>query len=123
MNPQGHDQRSLFEAGTEAAQDRRDRGMARAVDHADRVEPKWSSKAEAYVVRVLDEWGPHRRFLAEELVAKAEREGVLSDPPDRRAWGAVIVRLAKRGVIEHCGFARARTSNQGPKSVWQKRAA
>ncbi len=101
-------------------EERRDQGIARAVGHADAEQscPKWSIQAEAYAEMMIGRRG-YKPFLMEEIVAAAKRDGVPS-PPDGRAWGHIIVALAKRGVVRKMGYASAATSNCSPKVLWGK---
>lgn len=57
---------------------------------------------------------------AEDLREVAEKSG-LDAPPDKRAWGAVIIRAHRAKVIELYGFApvKDRRSHGGPKYVWR----
>lgn len=81
----------------------RDRGIERAVDHADREIPSWSDVALEYVRQYARN---HGEFLSEEPRQYAESRG-LPDPPDKRAWGAVMLRAARAGYIRKIGYAQA----------------
>lgn len=73
----------------------RDEGMARAVDHADEVVPAWSEGALDYVKAVA---ATEHEVTAEKVRQYAMARGFV-EPPDRRAWGAVMIRAAKVGVL------------------------
>ena len=97
------------------AAERRDDGMQRAVEHADAVDMFWSDTAYAHVMdfcRLKD------TFLTEDARAFAEGRG-LNPPPDGRAWGAVMRRAAKNGLMKKCGYAPAKSSNLSPKVLWE----
>lgn len=98
-----------------AARARRDVGMQRAVDHADRVTDGWREIARAHVEEFARK---HSTFLAEDVIAAARD---VPEPPTRKAWGAVIQRAAREGIIEKIGFAPAKTSNCSPKVLWRSR--
>jgi hypothetical protein len=99
-----------------AARARRDVGMQRAVDHADRVTDGWREIAISHV----DDYARKRdTFLAEDVIAASA--GKVPEPPTRKAWGAVIQRAAREGIIEKIGFAPAKTSNCSPKVLWRSR--
>jgi hypothetical protein len=93
---------------------RRDLGMARAADHADRVEPGWTETALDLLRSFLV--AHPAAFLAEEFRAWAS--GQLSAPPDARAFGAVMTAAKKLGMVEFVGYAPANSSNRSPKCRW-----
>lgn len=97
-----------------AAAERRDDGMTRAVQHADAVELFWSESAYAHL---MDFCRTQKAFLTEEARQFAEGRG-LTNPPDSRAWGAVIRRAAKNGLIQRIGYKPAKSSNLAPKCLW-----
>ena len=92
------DQLDLFlakEAGRE--------GMERALDHADRVNSDWSSRA----MECLREYArSHAYFMVEEVRLLAHSSG-LPKPPDPRAWGAVVTKAAKAGIITSDSLERS----------------
>lgn len=101
----------------EAAQ-RRDDAIERGLSHADRVKADWRKWAYDYLAGLVKlQTAP---FLAEDLVEKAESEGVWCPPVDRRYYGGIIRKLAIDKVIEQCGAARAKTSNCSLKPLWRR---
>lgn len=94
--------------------------MARAVDHANRVESEWSGQALGLLVAFAkSNGGP---FLIEEARRYAESNG-LPLPPDARSWGAVTRRAKGKGRIEKTGGASAAaSSNCSLKPLWRYRA-
>jgi hypothetical protein len=99
-----------------AAAARRDDGMTRAVEHADAVEPDWSTRAYVCLAEFCRERGA-LTFLTEDVRAFALNRN-LPPPPDGRAWGAVIQRAAREGLIVRMGYAAAKSSNLSPKVLW-----
>lgn len=93
---------------------RRDEGIARAVDHADRVVDDWS--AQAY--RMLLAWAAGREFITEEFVTFAKPR--LPAPPDNRAFGGIVRRAFKAGVLRHT-HRYALDKFRSPKPVWSGR--
>lgn len=96
------------------ARARRDLGMQRAADHASRVEPEWIDRAFTFL---SDFARTHGEFLSEDVVAAASTAD-FPEPPDRRAWGHVVNRASRAGLIRRVGAKPARTSNCSLKPVW-----
>jgi len=103
----------------ELARQRRDTGMHRAADHAERVYPDWQDRAVGYVRLHAT---VHTQFMAETVRAVAEADG-LTLPPDGRAWGAVMRRAQREGIIRADGYAPANSSNRSPKVRWASMVA
>lgn len=102
------------------AETKRDRGMARAVDHADREEPDWSLRA-AHALHQYAQEHRGEKFLTEDVRAWAEAKMLVTEPPTAKAWGAVVKEGAKLGVIRKVGYAPAKSSNMSPKCQWEGR--
>ncbi len=99
----------------ELARARRDDGMERAGRHADAEHKDWRDKALGYVrLYAVASTGP---FLTEDVRVEAEKDG-LPLPPDRRAWGSVLQRAAREGIVTRAGYAPAHSSNLSPKCLW-----
>jgi hypothetical protein len=95
---------------------RRDRGMAKASGHAESVSAHWNDDADRALrvfLRARD-----GGFLAEDFVAWTRWNRDIVQPPDGRAWGAVLNRAARAGLIRKLGYAPANTSNRSPKCLW-----
>lgn len=95
---------------------RRDLGIERAVDHAERVSEGWQARARGYLLEYLSR-NPGD-FLGEQMREFAEGKG-MDAPPDGRAWGAVLQSAARAGLIRKVGYAPARSSNLSPKVLWR----
>ncbi|MES2347019.1 MAG: hypothetical protein V4641_05545 [Pseudomonadota bacterium] len=78
-------------------------GIARAVDHADRVDAQWSLTAYTFLATYAR---THTSFTAEDVRLAAGDQ--LSAPPDQRAWGAVMRKAVSAQVIRGIGFVTAR---------------
>jgi len=98
----------------ELARRRRDTGIGRSADHAHRVDPLWQERA----VRVVALYARyHEHFQAEDVRDVAETTS-MPLPPDGRAWGAVMKRAAKEGIVKADGYAPSNSSNKSPKVRW-----
>lgn len=95
---------------------RRDDGMQRAVDHAERVAAGWKRRAHGYLLEFL--CSRKESFLTEDVREFSERKG-LDAPPDGRAWGAIMRAAAKEKIITKIGYAPAKSSNLSPKVLWK----
>jgi hypothetical protein len=83
----------------------RDHGIAKAVDHADQAVPGWSDQAYALLLRFL---GTHvGPFMAEEVRSYAAQID-FPLPPHARAWGGVMIRASKSGIITKAGTGKVR---------------
>jgi len=93
----------------------RDQGMAVAVDHADTVEPDWQDQAFKFLLA----FGPTvEEFQGEDVRVAAEDH--VPQPPDNRAWGPIINRAARAGLIRRVDIRpqKSVSCHCSPKSVW-----
>lgn len=100
---------------------RRDVGMGRAEDHAERVTENWRETGDDALEQYLRERGDES-FLSEHFIEWTRKHEV-PQPPDARAWGSVVRAARMAGRIEQIGAAPAATSNLGLKIVWKQRKA
>ncbi len=105
-------QQEGFDFGAEL----RDEGIATAADHAEADCGGWQDMA----LRFLERY-PKGEFMTEEIRDFAYSNG-LPLPPHERAWGSVIVKAKKDGLITHAGFRAVRNpaAHKTPASVWRK---
>lgn len=98
--------------------DLRDIGMQRAIDHANAVHANWAEDAYAFLIVFV---ASHQsEFLAEDVIGSSV--GIVPNPPDTRAWGSVIVRAKKEGIIRSNGFraVKNKQAHNRPSTVWVK---
>ncbi len=97
-------------------------GGATAAAHADSQSAGWLARAtglaEQFVINHVD----LPSFQAIELRSYAEAQG-LTSPPDARAWGHVMRRLKKNGVIESVGTGKSSGPKQHNGFITEWRAA
>jgi hypothetical protein len=95
----------------------RDEGMARAAEHAERVEPGWQEGALEYIRQHALE---NETLMCEGARLRAEAEG-FPLPPHKRAWGAAMMRAAKLGYVAKVGFANVQDPNghMGAATLWK----
>ncbi len=94
-------------------------GAQMAADRADRVTGgSWSAEAWAF----FTQWAQTRKgepFQGEDVRLAAL--GTVPAAPDARAWGHILQRAARTGLIRRVGYAPVKDprSHHCPKSVWQ----
>lgn len=97
-------------------------GAATAAAHAESQSAGWLARAtglaEQFVINHVD----LPSFQAIELRAYAEANG-LPSPPDARAWGHVMRRLKKNGVIESVGTGKSSDPKQHNGFITEWKAA
>lgn len=98
---------------------RRDRGIERALTHAEQERRNWLNLGLQAMNRFLGVRG-NLPFLAEAFRVYAKQNHV-PDPPDARAWGGVMTAAKREKLIESCGAERALTSNLSYKVLWKKK--
>lgn len=111
------DQLNLFNIPVISGETRRDMGIAKAIDHADKVYDKWSDKAFDFLLKYLQS---STEFMVEDI--RKASIGIVPEPPSLRAWGGIIVRAAKANLIKRIGFKNVQNEKAHctPASVWQK---
>jgi hypothetical protein len=102
-----------------SAEELRDKGISQAEDHANRDYFGWSEQAYSFLV-TFARMNPV--FQAEDVRGAAE--GIVPQPPSERAWGGVIVRARKEGLIERTGYAPVKNpkAHKTPAAVWKYKA-
>jgi hypothetical protein len=94
----------------------RDIGMQQALDNANRVEETWSEKAYSFLLSYIKN---NKTFMTEEV--RIASEEYFAPPPSNRAWGAIIVKAVKNGLISRIGYKSVTNpkAHCTPAAVWQ----
>lgn len=109
-----------------SGRDLRDRGIARAEEHAETLYEAWNNKAfkalESYLVEVFPArvGGP---FTCEEFRAWCQgNRQELAEPPSLRAFGGIILRAAKKGLIHKIGYIKVKNprAHMATAMMWAK---
>lgn len=87
-------------------------GMELAAANADAQAPGRSERALTHVISFAMQT---HEFLGEDVRSWAHRDMGLDHPPKACAWGAVMTRAAREGIIEHAGYAKTRIPPQHSK--------
>lgn len=86
----------------------KEKGMAKALDTANKVIPGWGE--ECY--RFFKIWIRKQRKPFKMESFRESIQGVISDPPSLRTFGAIARRAKKEGLIKHIDY----TQTENPKS-------
>lgn len=78
----------------------RDRGMKRALQHAEEVDEGWNVKALGFLYIYAKN---HPGRFSGEMV-RIEARGTVLEPPSLRAWGGILATGARRGWIRQVGY-------------------
>jgi len=94
----------------------RDKGIKKALDNANNTHDKWSNKAYDFLLKYIKY---QNQFMTEDVRVASEK--AIPKPPSNRAWGSVILKAAKSGLINRVGFANVKNAkaHKTPASVWR----
>lgn len=91
-----------FSSALVTGQDLAEQGMQTAEDHANKLQPKWSDDALNILREFISKYDID--FMTEDLRRYAEKERGFTAPASSRAWGGVISRAKKSGLIKFVGI-------------------
>ena len=93
-------------------------GAKLALNHAEAIHENWGAEACDYL-EIFIRVHPGREFMAEEVREYATKRG-LPPAPHLRAWGAVMQRAQKAGIIRWCGNRQVknRKAHSATASLW-----
>ena len=91
-------------------------GIKKAVTHANVEVNGWSDQAYNYL---LDYTKTHKEFMVEEV--RESSKGIVPIPPSTRAWGGIVVKASKAGVIKRKGFKNVKNvkAHCTPATLWE----
>ena len=94
----------------------RDKGIKQAEDNADDTHDKWSVKAYNFLTNYIKS---HHEFMTEDARLASEKE--IPIPPSNRAWGGIILRASRAGLISRVGFSNVKNvkAHRTPATVWR----
>ena len=94
----------------------RDKGIKQAVDNANNTHEKWSVKAYKFLTNYIKS---QHEFMTEDARIASEKE--IPKPPSNRAWGGIILRASKAGLINRIGFSNVKNvkAHRTPATVWR----
>lgn len=102
---------SSFAANTAAAT-----GIARSVNRAEREIPNWQYDTFNFLKKYAKK---HNTFMAEDVRVASEK--TLPEPPNKRAWGAVILTGVKNNIITRKTYQNTTNVNahRTPATLWK----
>ena len=94
----------------------RDKGIKQAIDNADDKHERWSEKAYKFLTNWIK---TQYEFMTEDVRIASEKE--IPKPPSNRAWGGIVVRAARAGLINKVGFSNVKNpkAHNTPASIWR----
>lgn len=97
----------------------RDEGIKSATINANQVIDKWSERAYATLLKILPS---DINFMTEDIRAWSLNVG-LPEPPSLRAWGGLILRASKNGLIEKIGHGKVSNAKAHHcfAAIWRKK--
>lgn len=92
----------------------RDAGIARAIESAENTTPNWSGKAYKFLLEYIK---TNKVFMTEDVRLASN----IPPPPSERAWGGIIVKAVKEGLIKRKGFRNVKNAKAHctPASLWE----
>ena len=95
-------------------------GMQEALSHAVSVQHDWAEQA-MNALRVYIGAHPGKEFMTEKVRAYAHGYLKVPRPPHGRAWGGIMVKAARLGLIERVrlGPVEAASSHMANATVWR----
>lgn len=105
---------------TKTGQELAEQGMLIAEQHANQVHPNWSEKAFEWFLKYIQLNGLKHQFKTEDVRAYAEANG-FEAPPSLRAWGSIVVKVAKAGFIKSAGYIKVENAkaHSTPATLWK----
>ena len=94
----------------------RDKGIKQAINNANDTHEKWSEKAYKFLVSYIKS---QDEFMTEDLRLASEKE--IPKPPSNRAWGGIILRAVRAGLITRDRFSNVKNvkAHKTPATVWR----
>lgn len=94
----------------------RDLGINQAMDSSNQKEEKWTDKAFEFLRSYIES---NSEFMAEDV--RNASKGTINEPPSSRAWGGILVRAVKAGLIKRKGFKNVKNEKAHctPATLWE----
>jgi hypothetical protein len=105
-----------LQLNTSLAKEKRDKGIKKAVDTANRISAEWSEKAYEFMKDYATKNGV---FMTEDV--RYASQGIVDSNVNQKAWGGIARKAAHKGIIERIGRAEVKNvnANCAYASVWK----
>lgn len=93
----------------------RDLGIKQSLENAEDKFENWGLLAYSFLLLYIKE---NDTFMAEDV--RAASEGIIPDPPSKRAWGGIFVKAKKNKIIKSIGFSSVKNpkAHRTPATLW-----
>ena len=93
-------------------------GMSIALESAEKKVPDWGNRCYELLKKYLEI--NDQEFLCEYF--RAWTIGKIETPPSDRAYGYIITKASRAGLIKHCGYAKVSNpkAHRGTVSIWRR---
>lgn len=94
----------------------RDAGISQSVKNADKQRNNWTHYAYQFLLNYAES---NKEFLAEDV--RVASEGIVEEPPSKRAWGGIFVKAVRSGLIKRKGFMNVKNpkAHCTPATLWE----
>ena len=94
----------------------RDKGIKKALDNANSTHNRWSDKAYDFLLKYIKY---QYEFMTEDVRVASEK--AIPKPPSNRAWGGIILKAVRAGLIHRVGFSSVKNINahRTAATVWR----
>jgi len=94
----------------------RDLGINESFNNAQNKNESWGASAYSFLLEYIKN---HKRFMAEDV--RVASEGIVPEPPNKRAWGAIFVMAKRDNIIKSIGFSNVKNPNahRTPATLWE----
>ena len=94
----------------------RDNGISKACQTADSTHHNWTNNAYNFLISYIRS---NKEFMAEDV--RTASIGIIEIPPSTRAWGGILVRAVKSGLIKRKGFKNVKNKKAHctPATLWE----
>lgn len=91
------------------------KGMKQSIDHANEKHENWSDEAYGFLLAFIK---TTPRFMTEQV--REASVDVIPQPPSNRAWGPIIMKASKQGIIYRSGYSQVKNpkAHKANASVW-----
>lgn len=107
-----------IESRKQSGDDLKAQGMKQAQDNANAKFYQWSDLAYEFLESYIKD---HEFFMTEDI--RTASKNIVTDPPSKRAWGPIVIKAAKNGLIEKAGYRNVMNpkAHSTPAMLWKSK--